>query len=656
MELLYIWINQSVRKVIEKQGFNFSPEFQFNMEFCDGKWRLIENTKWKKKSSIFHTEIVENLTAVVGKNGVGKTTFLNQLLGLNCGISTKVNYSQDGYEELYQKEAMEDMCLFVMRSNCNIAIYHNLEKQLVNQTAYKEIDMTEGNRYRDVLNNQNEFKDITKIYITNSNYTIPAIISTQEKLDELVLSPTSLSILSRTYYKKLLHMENRSYKPDADYLYRNIIRSQKEFTDFQQICDVLYLNELNEKGVIDSYLGKVSSSLEISVQSCGAILKKENPAFHDDGTIFSDDLKNEKCLYRVYRNIRKNYKDFFLTEHSIIRILMSNLVFEVCIEKDCEYPRGVNNFAEIKKWIQEIGEGEKEDYFMNAVAEITRLYNIISKGKAYHNLVPKMESSLKNGIIFDYSDNRDTYNAFLNFIAECFEHEYSFVLRYLKIKGLEMSSGERAFQNFFSWINLVPQFHKISVDVPPELKSTILLLIDEIDLYLHPEWQVKFIKNMLSELEWQFEGKKIQIVFTTHSPLCLSDVPRENTIYLSDENTAICQDRTTHRQTFGQDIYTLLNDAFYLKDCTMGAFAEVFINNIIYALYDKEQHKFRNIRKKEADRISEQIQYIGNEVLRKKLSEMLSRCLDKKEDKIQHLLEEQKQIQQRLDFLMEETE
>ena len=133
-------------------------------------------------------------------------------------------------------------------------------------------------------------------------------------------------------------------------------------------------------------------------------------------------------------------------------------------------------------------------------------------------------NTMKDSTVLSLDIQREKYKSFLRLIAEGFESGNSFVLRYIRIGNLKMSSGERAFQNFFSWINLMPKFHKVMKDIPEGMKDTLLLLIDEIDLYAHPEWQKNYISYFLNEIQSQFEGYKVQIIFTTHSPLFLSDV------------------------------------------------------------------------------------------------------------------------------------
>ena len=64
-----------------------------------------------------------------------------------------------------------------------------------------------------------------------------------------------------------------------------------------------------------------------------------------------------------------------------------------------------------------------------------------------------------------------------------------------------------------------------------KLRENILLLIDEIDLYLHPAWQQKIITTLINELNECFPDNVFQIVFSTHSPIVLSDMPTQNCIF-----------------------------------------------------------------------------------------------------------------------------
>ena len=63
---------------------------------------------------------------------------------------------------------------------------------------------------------------------------------------------------------------------------------------------------------------------------------------------------------------------------------------------------------------------------------------------------------------------------------------------------------------------------------------------------------------------------------STHSPFILSDLPKENVIFLKD-GKQINPDIT---QTFGANIHTLLSNGFFMSDGLMGEFAKSKITEI----------------------------------------------------------------------------
>ncbi|WP_138739892.1 AAA family ATPase [Pseudoalteromonas sp. S554] len=87
-----------------------------------------------------------------------------------------------------------------------------------------------------------------------------------------------------------------------------------------------------------------------------------------------------------------------------------------------------------------------------------------------------------------------------------------------------LSSGEFAKTSLFSSI-----FSCLIADEPPEFK---LFLIDEADLYLHPEWQRKFIFELIELIKSIGYEPKTQFIITTHSPLIIGDFLPEDILAL----------------------------------------------------------------------------------------------------------------------------
>ena len=91
-------------------------------------------------------------------------------------------------------------------------------------------------------------------------------------------------------------------------------------------------------------------------------------------------------------------------------------------------------------------------------------------------------------------------------------------------------------------------------DVPSD---TVWILMDEADLTFHPAWQVEFISNITYFFPKILPDKylKLQVIFTTHSPILLGDMPRQNVIYMTKKGNSICSSRNFSKNTFGQNIY-----------------------------------------------------------------------------------------------------
>ena len=141
------------------------------------------------------------------------------------------------------------------------------------------------------------------------------------------------------------------------------------------------------------------------------------------------------------------------------------------------------------------------------------------------------------------------------------------------------------------------EIFKISIDFLHHLdfKSIdSIFIFDEIDNSLHPIWKkeiFKILMNLFNQFKKKHNNNKnIHLILTTHSPFLLSDLPKENIIFLKDgENDK----GINHKQTFGANIHTLLSDSFFMEDGLMGEFAKGKINEIkeFYEKVVKENKK-----------------------------------------------------------------
>ena len=79
-------------------------------------------------------------------------------------------------------------------------------------------------------------------------------------------------------------------------------------------------------------------------------------------------------------------------------------------------------------------------------------------------------------------------------------------------------------------------------------KTPGIVLIDEIDLHLHPKWQQRIIKDLQSIFPC------VQFVVSTHAPSVISSVKKENLIILKEDGVAYVQ----AAEIYGKDANTIL--------------------------------------------------------------------------------------------------
>ncbi|MCF0124856.1 MAG: AAA family ATPase [Clostridia bacterium] len=110
----------------------------------------------------------------------------------------------------------------------------------------------------------------------------------------------------------------------------------------------------------------------------------------------------------------------------------------------------------------------------------------------------------------------------------------------------------------------------------------INLVFDELEICLHPEYQRKFLSNLIHLLEYFIKKEpKVQfnIFLITHSPFVLSDIPHTNILYmLTEEDLENNKVYPTH--TFAQNIGEMLYDSFFMEK-TIGEFAEEKLKELI---------------------------------------------------------------------------
>lgn len=114
----------------------------------------------------------------------------------------------------------------------------------------------------------------------------------------------------------------------------------------------------------------------------------------------------------------------------------------------------------------------------------------------------------------------------------------------------------------------------------------INIIFDEIELYFHPEYQRKFVFELLDKIDkirsYCKKIKGINILFCTHSPFILSDIPKQNVLFLGEG-------KIENKNTFAGNISMMLSSSFFMKESLIGEFAKNKIEQLLEKLNQQKE-------------------------------------------------------------------
>lgn len=191
----------------------------------------------------------------------------------------------------------------------------------------------------------------------------------------------------------------------------------------------------------------------------------------------------------------------------------------------------------------------------------------------------------------------------------------------LEFSNRKLSTGETALLNLFSRIH---QYFSRNIIYGSTKKKYpfYLFLLDEADMGFHPKWKRHYI-NQIRKFFIDFSTKigcESQIILTTHDPISLSDLPQNNITFLTKNGNSrqALDDTSMIKTTFAANITDLFAHAFFMDDL-IGDFAKEKINWVLSLLDEKNREDIDSGTKKSINSI---IQMIDEPLLRYKLREM----------------------------------
>jgi predicted ATP-binding protein involved in virulence len=170
-------------------------------------------------------------------------------------------------------------------------------------------------------------------------------------------------------------------------------------------------------------------------------------------------------------------------------------------------------------------------------------------------LVPSLEQRQKN---------REQINQIFSIISMITEDEIKLssnstsaaVVNKFHPHGLPLKLMSQGYQNIIGWVGFFMkrlwEFGQMELPDEDFMKMPAICLIDEIDTYLHPEWQYRILSVLVENFD------NVQFIITSHSPFVLSSIPNDKILIyeVKDDNGDIKVIQETEN-LFGSEI----NDA-----------------------------------------------------------------------------------------------
>ena len=622
MEIVFFWVHNYLDKIVN-QGYNLGSEYFFSVvRQPTGLLLKSEENKsfipdyWHR--SINDTRLV-NMTALVGENGAGKSMtfdFLREILK-----PFPFDNRRSPHHIIVFKDQHGDY-FFYSTSDC--------------LSERKEIHplqaMPRGSH--DIIFNTP---------IVSSKFSFSIFGGT----DDIDVSTRSLIYKDWHDYDENSKEGDRLDDPLHPFILKNTQRQSEFLSKFKETKEFF-----KDKHV------EIAEGVFISFQRIAeSRVKQKDLADYDnlptEIKIFLKDLYNYWDEQRRIDRKFKNPKDVSQKRELLLREFKLSTVLALAyhLDKNNKFLREITLPGKQKTFF---GFDDAFDFFMESLIEkaeggskqtspdnikvrdviepLVTTYEAILKNLDSDRLPEDVSSD--NKIDVKYADHNMLLNEYARFGLELIQLNRMDAPEFISFEpATGLSAGEQAFIDLFARIYSGLQSVNIRKDILQDKyeveKPFIYILIDEGELGFHLRWQRDYVSDLCKFLPKIFELSdlecKFQVIFSTHSPISLSDMPHSHVIYLTKDRPTgkISTDESFESLTFGANIQSLMAHSFFLEKGAVGEFAKHQIQKLINTLQVGKNFKAEEVFDESPMELKKRTEMIGEPFLRDKLMEML---------------------------------
>lgn len=513
-----------------------------------------------------------NISAIVGKNGSGKSALSELFLVSLFYVSNKLEFVDKKdflNSENPEEEEQFNKDLDLISTELNVEIYYLIDDELNILAIESGIIFKQESLEKD------------KTFLFNSKVKII------EKKIDLINFFYSMMINYSIYglntnhlgmwLKAVFHKNDGYQMPIVMNPYRNVgiidINIETYLTRGRVLSNLIttdnYYKTLNSKSKVEK--------VELYFDS------NKNYEYDEDRRFFYREKVIKPLFYLMFNSRRESSLNIEYPEINIpIRIKAENYL----IHKLDSIVDKYLTFYEYRNWIEDNLEQEFILALYRNRSHITlKVFQTLNF--IYEDIFEIPYSDLRTVINFDKVRKKIEEKRNMIWFTEPIDYlPPPFLVNRIVFKDNstfdDLSSGEK--QKIFSLnsiiyhlgnIDSVKKHHIQEDDQRPIVYENVNIILDEIELYYHSEFQRNFIFEMLDFIKKaHFKNiKSLNILFLTHSPFILSDIPKQNVLFLEIGEDKISKPKEYKEDnTFAANIHEMLTNGFFMES-TKGEFA-----------------------------------------------------------------------------------